>query len=183
MYRVPAAFAARLSRTFEGRLRLRWSSARQEYHLEQRVRRALAEGYVKDSHDDDGIRRRDGYLYLLSIRPGTSMPCPRCGIKLAVPLHEIREISCPMCKVQGHEYRIAAGFFPLNDQLLDYVKTLDPTRDASRQLRNRVDTHNMALQTRQGQAVLNATTDAANDDFRRIAGIPMTGYTGKELRG
>jgi hypothetical protein len=183
MYTVPADFAARLHREFDGRLRLRWSNARHEFHLEQKVRRGLADGLVRDTHDDAGIRRRDGYLYILSIRPGTRMPCPRCASELQVPVHEIREVSCGYCKLKGQEHRVAAGFFPLNDSLIDYLKRLDPEREASRRLRQQVDGHNLATQTRLEQSVSNATTDAANDDFNRIAGIPSVGYTGKEFRG
>lgn len=183
MYSVPTDFARRLDREFNGRLRVRWSNARQEFHVEQRVRRGLVNSPVRDSHDDAGIRLRDGYLYLLSIRPGTKMPCPRCASELAVPEFEIREISCGMCKLQGKEHRVAAGFFPLNDMLIDHLKTLDPEREASRRLRNQVESRNHTLQQRQEADVLAMTTDAANDDFIRIAGIPMTGYTGKEFRG
>ena len=68
-----ARILERLDREFRGRLRLRWSNRKQEFQLEQKVRRALAEGPVKDSQDDDGIRRRDGYLYVLQEHPGDDL--------------------------------------------------------------------------------------------------------------
>lgn len=183
MYSVPAAFTARLNQEFDGRLRLRWSNARQEFQLEQRVRRGLVDSFVRDTHDDTGIRRRDGYLYILSIRPGTRMPCPRCGLELKVPVREIRELSCLYCKMQGREHHVPAGYFPLDDTLIDYLKQIDPERGASRRLRQQVERTNAGVQTAQEQAVMGHTTDAASDDFNRIAGIPSVGYTGKEFRG
>lgn len=183
MYRVSTAFAGQLTQKFQGRLRLRWSQARHEYQLEQKVRRGLALGPVRDSHDDEGIRRRDGYHYVLSIQPGTRMACPRCASELAVPVCEFREVTCAWCKLQGYEHRVSAGYFPLNDTLLEYLQRLDPEHEASRATRAHVDRHNLAHQAQLHQSVLNATTDKANDDFRRIAGIPMTGYTGTEFRG
>lgn len=183
MYTVPTDFAKRLDREFRGRLRLRWSNRKQEFQLEQKVRRALAEGPVKDSQDDDGIRRRDGYLYLLSVRPGTRMPCPRCNTEVRVPEFEFREVSCPMCKLAGREHRFSAGYFPLTDLLIDHLKTLDPEREATRRLRDQVNAANTRLQQQSERQVLDRMADAVTDDFTRIAGIPMTGYTGKEFRG
>lgn len=180
---VPTEFAKRLEREFNGRLRLRWSNAKQEFHLEQKVRRGLANGLVRHSHDDDGIRRRDGYFYVLSIQPGTRMPCPRCRTEVQIPAFEFREVSCPMCKLGGQEHRFGAGYFPLSDSLIDHLKTLDPEREATRRLRDQVNTHNTRLQQRQERMVLDRMADAVADDFTRIAGIPMTGYTGKEFRG
>lgn len=182
MYTVPADFAARLDRAFQGRLRVRWSNAKQEFHVEQRVSRALADFPVVPS-DDHSIRLRDGYLYLLSIRPGTRMPCPKCGLTLAVPVREFQNISCQMCKLNGYEHRVSAGYFPLDDTLIDYLAQLDPERGMSQTRRRAVDAHNATLLARQRQQVLDASLDVMNDDFRRIAGIPSVGYTGASVKG
>ena len=42
MSTIPESFAERLDAAFKGRLRIRWSDARKEYHLEQKVGRALS---------------------------------------------------------------------------------------------------------------------------------------------
>lgn len=182
MYTVPADFAARLDAAFKGRLRVRWSNAKQEFHVEQRVARPLV-SFPTTEHDDDSIRLRDGYLYLMSIRPGTRMPCPRCGLEVQVPVRDIRQVSCKFCKARGNEHRVVAGYFPLDETLIDYLARLDPERDASKRLRNEVDAANERLMQRQRQQVLEASLDVMNDDFARIAGIPSVGYTGKEFRG
>ena len=179
MSTIPESFAERLDAAFKGRLRIRWSDARKEYQLEQKVGRALS-SFPVSSTNDDSIRLRDGYLYILSIRPGTRMPCPRCTTTLEVPVREIRELSCPLCKLKGREHRVSAGYFPLDDQLIDYLKRLDPERDASWSIRSQVDQHNTAILEAQRAKVIHAAESAANDDFNRIAGIPSVGYTGKE---
>lgn len=183
MYTVPSEFSKRLDQEFNGRLRIRWSSARHEFHIEQKVRRGMHDGPVKNNQDDAGICQRDGYLYLFSIRPGTKMPCPRCPNELDVPVAEIREISCSVCKLNGKEHRVIAGYFPLNECLIDHLKMLDPERGASQRLNAQVLKNNLANQARRGQAVIDTTSDKLNDDFSRIAGIPQVGYTGKEFRG
>jgi hypothetical protein len=182
MATVPSDFASRLDRAFNGRLRVRWSNAKHEYHVEQRVSRALA-SFPVTTHDDDSIRLRDGYLYLLSIRPGTQMPCPKCRADLPVPIREIREVTCVVCKLKGQAHRITAGYFPLDDALIDYLKRLDPERSASRTVRNAVDAHNAKILEGQRQAVLERSLGRLDDDFSRIAGIPSLGYTGKEFTG
>ena len=183
MYTVPAGFTKRLEHEFQGRIRLRWSSANHEFQVEQRVRRGAHDGPIRSSKDDAGIRQRDGYLYLFSIRPGTKMPCPRCTQDLSVPVAEIREISCESCKLHGREHRVIAGYFPLNDTLIEHLKKLDPERGASQRLNARVLANNIAHQSRLGQSVVNHASDKLRDDFSRIAGIPQVGYTGKEFRG
>ena len=160
MYTVPAGFTKRLEHEFQGRIRLRWSSAQSEFQVEQRVRRGAHDGPISSSKDDVGIRQRDGYLYLFSI-----------------------EISCASCKLHGREHRVIAGYFPLNDTLIEHLKKLDPERGASQRLNARVLANNLAHQSRLGQSVVNDTSDKLRDDFSRIAGIPQVGYTGKEFRG
>ena len=183
MYTVPAEFSKRLAQEFNERIRIRWSSAQSEFHIEQRVRRGAHDGPLRNSQDDAGIRQRDGYLYLFSVRPGTKMPCPRCRHELSVPVAKIQEISCASCKLHGREHRVIAGYFPLNDTLIDHLKMLDPERGASQRLNAQVLANNMANQAKLGQAVVDKTTDKMSDDFSRIAGIPHVGYTGKEFRG
>ena len=180
---IPSDFRARLHREFDGRLRVRWSDRQQEYQVEQKVSRPMGGNVDARSGSDEHVRLRDGYHYILSVQPGTRMGCPKCRTTLKVPAFEIRQVSCPLCKVSGREHRVAGGYFPLNDQLIDYLKQLDPNRDGVQRSRSRVDANNLKLVQQQQRQVLNATTDAASDDFNRIAGIPSVGYTGKIFQG
>lgn len=177
MSHAPQDFVDRLHDAFEGRLRIRWSHSAHEFQIEQRVARGLI-NFPAALTDDEHIRLRDGYFYVMSVRSGDRMPCPRCQFQLTVPVREIRELSCPRCKAQGLEHRVAAGYFPLDDTLITYLKAMDPLRGASRELRAKVDAHNAAYTESQRQAVLDKAYAAGADDFNRIAGIPNVGYTG-----
>lgn len=176
---VPVEFSARLESAFQGRLRLRWSDAKQEFHLEQRVGRALSNLPIVN-RDDERIRARDGYLFVLAIQPSTRAGCPRCSTTVQVPIREFREVACPMCRLSGREYKFSAAHFPLDDELINYLKQLDPTRGASAEQRTRVDAANERMLAQQRDKFLNSTSDAFRDDFTRIAGIPSVGHTGKE---
>lgn len=177
---VPEEFAARLDAAFDGRLRIRWSQAEGAYHVEQRVARALI-NFPAALTDDEAIRLRDGYHFIMVVRTGDRMPCPRCGATLKVPLRTSTMVTCDPCRQRGLEYRIPAAHYPLDDTLIDHLKSIDPLRGMSKALRSKVEAHNAALTQQQQQAVLNRLTDKANDDFAQIAGIPSVGYTGKAL--
>jgi hypothetical protein len=183
MYTVPTDFARALEREFQGRLRVRWSTQRQEWHVEQKIRRGLADFPADPNGSDEHQRLRDGYMYILSIRPGDRMPCPRCASTLKVPHLEFREIICDFCKFTGKEYKVAAGYWPLNDKLIERLKELDPERSMTKVQRTQVDARNRALEEAQQKHVLNVSLGTAADDFVQITGIPMTGYTGKEFKG
>lgn len=181
---VPQEFQDRLNDAFEGRLRIRYSQQANELQIEQRVARGLINFPLKNDQDDEAIRLRDGYFYVMSIRNGDRMPCPKgCGSTLRVPVREIRELSCPICKSRGLEHRVSAGYFPLDDQLIERLKTMDPLRGASKELRDKINKHNDAFVAKQRQDVLDKMSDQAGEDFTKIAGIPSVGYTGKVFSG
>lgn len=176
---IPEEFADRLHRAFDGRLRIRWSVADGAYHVEQRLARGLI-NFPSALTDDEAIRLRDGYHLVMTVRTGDRMPCPRCGLTLAVPLRSSTLVSCERCRQKGLEHRVAAAYFPLDDTLITHLQAIDPLRGASRELRAKVEAHNAKLMQAQQQQVLNQLTDKASDDFTRIAGIPSVGYTGRE---
>ena len=177
---VPEEFAARLEAAFDGRLRLRWSQADQVWHVEQRVARGLI-NFPAALTDDEAIRLRDGYHFIMVVTAGDRLPCPQCRTTLSVPLRQSTLVSCPTCRLKGLEHRVAAAHFPLDDTLIDHLKSIDPLRGMSKALRAKVDAHNAAMMQRRQQDVLDQLTSKANDDFAQIAGIPSVGYTGKEL--
>lgn len=176
---VPDEFAARLHAAFDGRLRVRWSSTQQEWHVEQKVARGLI-NFPSAISDDEAIRLKDGYHLVMTIRTGDRMPCPKCGLTLSVPLRSSTMVSCERCRQKGLEHRVAAAYFPLDDTLITHLQAIDPLRGASRELRAKVDAHNAKVMQAQQQRTLDQMTQAAGDDFSRIAGIPSVGYTGKE---
>lgn len=183
MYSVPSDFDDRLRDEFDNRLRVRWSYWEGAFVVEQRIARGLADAFPVTEGDDDRIRLRDGYLKVMSIRNGDRMPCPQCGFTLRVPIFETRLISCEYCRLKGYPHQFPAGFFELNDRLIEYLRSIDPLKGAARRNRDRVDSTNRRIERSHDRMSDNLLEDAVSDNFNQIAGIPMTGYTGKEFTG
>ena len=177
---IPEEFQDRLHAAFDGRLRVRWSEAEGAYHIEQKVARALV-NFPATMTNDEAIRLRDGYHLIMVVRTGDRMPCPKCRTTLKVPLRATSIVTCETCRQRGLDYRIQAAYFPLDDTLLDHLRSIDPLRGVSRALRAKIEAHNAKVTEAQQQAVLTQLTDKAHDDFTRIAGIPSVGYTGREV--
>ena len=177
MYSVPPEFAERLDHEFDGRLRVRWSIPEGAFVIEQKIARGLADLFPAEEHEDAKIRLRDGYLKIMSVRNGDRMPCPRCGLTLRVPKFEIRLLECGYCKRRGYDYQHPAGFFELNDRLLEYLRSLDPKKGGSRRNRDRVDINNKKVEVAHEHEADNVLEAAVSNSFTQIAGIQSVGWT------
>jgi hypothetical protein len=178
---APTDFTERLDQAFGGRLRIRWSPLRQEFQIEQKVGRAVVAPYWIDEGNDDLIRARDGYDYIMSVRPGDRMPCPSCYLPLAVPVMDTEEISCGYCRLQGRATRVVAGFWPLDtDHLIEHLRKIDPLRGAQKELTAAADRRNRLLLESMETAALAPGYAAFDDNYNRLVGIPQVGFTGKE---
>src|SRR5690606_6396627 len=102
-----------------GRLRVRWSEASKQFLIEQKVARATPRRVLPN--DDEAIRQRDGYAFVLSVTPGDRTACPRCARTVKVPVLEMKTAKCGAC---GHEFR--ACYFPLGHALLQHLRYTDP---------------------------------------------------------
>lgn len=185
MFTPPASFVEKLESTFRGRLRVRWSLKRHAWLIEQKVARGLFPGTRPtrkgwDETNDKYVQHRDGYIEIMEVRTGTLMECPKCGTELKVPFGTTEVIRCPYCRLRGREPHIAAVHLPLGDQLIDYLKKLDPENPISETLNEDLDRQNAALEAAREQDAVNAGVAGFEMDFRRVAGIPGVGYTGKE---
>lgn len=179
---APTTFTRQLKDEFQDRLRIRWSAKRREFHIEQRVGRMAPNPCRIDEGDDDLIRARDGYIHVMSISPGDRTPCPECHFELQVPVMDTADIRCPYCQIKGRTTRVVAGYWPLNERLIDHLRKLDPLRGHSHELAAEADRRNVA-RLKAAEANLSDTViSAADDDYRRLVGIPSVGYTGKEFR-
>jgi len=185
--RPPDSFIDKLESAFGGRLRIRWSHRRKAWLIEQRVARGLFPGTKPtqkdwDETNDRYVQSRDGVVEVVEVRTGTLMDCPRCNTPLKVPFGQTEVIRCSYCRLRGKEPHIAAVYLPLGDQLIDYLKRLDPTNPISESLNDDLDRANEALERAMEQDAANAGIAGFEDAYRRIAGIPMVGYTGKEFK-
>ena len=178
MVEAPEGFRKSLERQFDGRLRVRWSEAKGEWHIEQKMRRSrLAhKRLVGGSYEDDEVvRAADGYAFVLAVRPGNRMPCPKCGKVLGIPELRMKRSTCPLCGAS-----FLAVYYPLGDMLLEHLRYTDPYRDGLDRIfqdQERAEQQVKATQIRdrhnEGEAVW-------KDHFTQIAGIQSVGYTGVE---
>lgn len=127
LYRPPDWFLERLEREHDGQMRIRWSRARGEWLIEEKIGRAALPPRREDPLDDDFIRARDGYGYLMSVRPGTRMACPLCGLDMSVAVRRSAECVCEHCRRKGRRSRWVAGFWPLDESLLEHLRKLTRT--------------------------------------------------------
>lgn len=124
---APAEFVSTLEREFQGRLRIRWSPLREQWHIEEKVGRGIFEVPLKE-HDDRFVRVRDGYVHVMAIQPQDWMHCPACRSKVDVPRFETAEAKCQSCCAKGRDARWRAAFYPLNHHLITFLKRIDPLR-------------------------------------------------------
>jgi len=175
---APTSFRESLARQFNNRLRVRWSDARHEWQIEQKMRRArlaqkrLTAGTVEE---DDIVRDRDGYVFVLAVKPGNRMPCPGCGITLGIPELRMKRSTCPRC---GHSF--LAVYYPLGDMLLEHLRYTDPYRDGLDRMVKAQDDADATLREQKLRERRNEGEAIWKDHFNEIAGIPTFGYTGRE---
>lgn len=175
---APKSFRDSLERQFNGRLRIRWSAARSEWQIEQKMARAktararILHGSVEE---DDLIRERDGYVFVLAVKAGNRIPCPGCGILLGIPELRMKRSTCPKCSQS-----FLAVYYPLGDLLLEHLRYTDPYRDgldrifrAQEEAEHQVQEDRLRERRHFGEALW-------KDSFTQIAGIQSVGYTGRE---
>jgi hypothetical protein len=175
---APASFRASLERQFDGRLRVRWSEAKGEWHIEQKMarsrlaRRRVAAGTVEH---DEVVRAADGYVFVLAVRPGNRVPCPKCGKVLGIPELRMKRSTCPLC---SHSF--LAVYYPLGDMLLEHLRYTDPYRDGLDRIFKAQEDAEQQVKAAQHRERHNEGEALWKDHFTQIAGIQSVGYTGRE---
>lgn len=173
---APAGFLNELDREFLSTVRIRWSKARDEWHLEERVGRSALPPTRISEVDDDMIRARDGYALIMRVRPGDRMPCSRCNATLRVPIRETKQIRCSRC---GN--RDVAAFYELNSTLLEHLRYSHRSRTDPRSIAQRTDRNNANLDSARRRKMINELHASTSDNWNRMTERPTVGYTGKEF--
>lgn len=180
---VPAGFARELNEAFGGRFRLRWSNKREEFHVEQRVSNGRVlepptdDNGDWDTYDDDYIRARDGFKYVMAVRDGDRMPCPICNATLSVPIMETREVVCVRCRLSGRDGRVAAAYYPLNHVLIEHLRYIDPLTDGVNRVRERIIAANARVHPLAKRKREFDEADAkVMDNKLQAFNIPFSGY-------
>ena len=155
---------------------------RGEYQIEQKIFLSqvlepplLSDG-TWDSWDDDFIRSRDGYWYVMSVRQGDRMPCVKCHTTMKVPIRKTAESKCSTC---GKRHR--AAFYPLDDLLITHLKWIDPLTDGPFRVARKSKEQNRRAQKSRENAAYNDVEASAFENYNRLFDIKSVGYTGKEF--
>lgn len=182
MYQAPQSFIDRLESDFQGRLRIRWSIAKGEFHIEEKVGRAALAPFRISDIDDRYIRARDGYHFIMAVKAGTSVPCRICGLKCSVPECRTAEIKCSYCEsVKTRRGREFGGYWPLNDTLLEHLRKCDPKNDGHIAAVKSQDLQEVRREMDRKRSMFNTIESATLDDKYQLFDTPFTGYTGKVL--
>ena len=179
----PVGFEEKLEREFRGRLRLRWSTARGEWQIEQKIRRGMLEGQRPtrkgwDESNDSYVRYRDGYILIMTVTTGDRWDCPVCGHEMNVPFMQTTHVRCGYCALRGKGGRQAIVHMPLGDALINHLRSIDPENPISERLAEDLDRQNQALAAAQEASALRPGEAKAHEDYNRIVGIPQFGYSG-----
>lgn len=180
---LSSEFQRQLDSKFHGRFRLRWSDKAQVFHLEQKV----ATGQVMeppidpitnewDAYDDGFIRARDGYFYIMTVTTGDRMRCPLDHTELKVSIMHTGETKCAQCQHVGRDGRFAAGYFPLNHILLDYINDIDPLNGGPLRVRERMRAKQLARAAKEIPAAVLQSEENVLDNQNQVDLKPMVGY-------
>ncbi len=175
----PEQFVRDLERNFHGRMRIRWSNQKHEWVIEEKVARGLLPDEYTAADNDNAIRLRDGYGLVCSVKTGDRMPCPRCKLELKVPVHEFAEVRCPFCAHQGRSESIVAGYFDLNDRLIQHLRRISAEYTWRDEILDEVKTSEIKQQESQERDLDNIGEAVASEGYNRMNEVLQVGYTSK----
>lgn len=175
MRSVPESFSRALNRQFDGRFRVRFSVKRQTFQIEEKCDVARLAPIEIDAADDHLIRAVDGYSFFAEVTPGTTCLCNRCGQDTYAVSKEFRSTVCPRCTKKS-----IRCYWPLDDSLLEHLRSTDPRRGAYERLAAGRD-YNKKLTNARIESQFREARAVAVDDAR--VDIPKVGYTGKVFTG
>lgn len=171
---VPDWFAQQLAVESDSRLRVRWSQRSHRFCVEVKAGRAIIPSRPISPDDDEAIRARDGFNLILEIAPGDRTECPGCSRITRIPIRKVAEAKCEWC---GKVFR--ACFFPLNEDLLLYLRYIDPDRGGIERVFRDMDAGQAQFEARRRRERHNRTEDLWKDHWNQVVGIPSVGYAGR----
>lgn len=182
---VSEEFSKQLEQEFNGRFRVRWSNRRSAYQVEFKVQpgqvleppMTLSGAY--DTYNDDYIRARDGYDFLVEVTRGDRMPCPHCGFDVKLQPLQMREAKCEYCTLHGRDGRVSAVFYPLNHVLIEHLRFIDPVTGGAKRVLAQVRRNEALKRQRDDEAAYNEIDETNKEFFPKFYGIKSWGYTGK----
>lgn len=180
MYSVPDSFNRQLFAEWGDMLRIRYSTKTHSFHVEQKIGRAVLPPNFVNSEDDDAIRARDGYGFVMSFTPGDRMACPIDGTALKVPHLKTGEVRCFTCVKAKRDGRYRGAYFPFNDSLLQHLRSLDPRKGRQFDVVADADRANKLKQMGHERETSNVVESGIKENYGRMVGIPQFGYGGQD---
>jgi hypothetical protein len=185
---APREFLDRFEEEFGHNYRLRWSDARHEWHIEQKIGRGFRQDFdisPKSEKDyrvayDDRIRARDGYILTMAIAPGTQTRCHECDTWVKLPAFRFETISCPYCSMKGRKELLNVAYFPLGESLLEHLRYIDVFNGGNERVREAVARRNRFVEDEALADFRRETNAALKERFNRLVGIPQWGYSGSQ---
>lgn len=186
MYYPPDSFVDTLEREFRNRLRIRWSHQRSLWVIEQKVARGLFVGALKptkgkawDETNDRYVQIRDGVIEIMAVATGTKTACPVCRYDIRVPYYTTEAVECGYCKLMGRRSYIPVVYMPLNEDLIQYLKSIDPENPRSHTHLDDGVEELERWEIEQEKRVWLPTEARFEEDYRRIVGIPTAHLSGR----
>lgn len=176
---APEQFVKDLERNFHGRMRIRWSNQKQEWQIEEKITRGLLPDEYTNGENDHAIRLRDGYGLVCAVKPGDRTPCPRCKMELRVPIREFGEVRCGFCEHRGRSTSVIAGYFDLNDTLIQHLRRISGDYAWRDDLLSETKKHEQQVEASRERELDNIGEAVFSDSYNRMNQIPQTGYTAK----
>lgn len=182
---APREFLDRFEEEFGDNYRIRWSDARHEWHIEQRMGTGfkqeidISPNSERDYRTayDDRIRARDGYILTLAVSPGTRTKCEECHTWVPVPSFRFEAVNCPFCELKGRKRLVTGGYFPLGESLLEHLRYIDVYRGGNQRVREAVLRRNKFIEDEALATFRRETNAGLKERFNRLVGIPQWGRT------
>lgn len=186
---APQEFLERFEAEFGQNYRIRWSDARNEWHVEQRMGHGFmpgtrdiaarsAEDYRKNY--DDRLRARDGYILTFVVAPGDKTQCDECSTWFPIPSYRFEAVSCPYCALKGRSRMVSIAYFPLGESLLEHLRKIDVFNGGNERVKEAVARRNKFIEAEEAANFRRHVDAGVRERFNRLVGIPSWGYTGKE---
>jgi hypothetical protein len=180
---IPSAFQRQLDEEFGGRFRVRWSEKRKTFQVEYKVERGQAlepppidENGRFDTYDDDYIRARDGYDFIVEVTSGDRMACPKDGLTIRLTPMQMKEHRCDYCTLKGRDGRVSVVYFPLNHILIEHLRFIDPMNGGQKRVRDLARRRRAERETQQFNDAMSYLDDVNREFFPSFYGIKQVGY-------
>lgn len=182
---IPESFQEDLEREFQGRLRARWSGKKQCVVIEQRVARNVVGSLPRElfkKNDETRQSLAEGYKQVMDVAVSEQMKCPECTTTLSVPNRTTAQITCMGCRVKGRTKKYIVGYYPLDTNLINHLKSIDPLRNLEKDTAAELNAYNEKIAEAQQKQLSEEAEAYTSDNLNRLMQIPSFSYSGNKIK-